>query len=143
MSTTIDNMKLQQYKVAGKNINVPCEMKTFSKGTVTVNDLGKFGQLNAGNIVIADGSVPTVGVISEFTHNGILITSSSEYIYVLADELFNENDIVYVGSNGKASKTGTIKVGMALTSKITNTFNVNNQNYTENYIGVRFDSKNS
>jgi len=141
--TAINDMTVQMHKLAGKNINIRCEAKTFSNGNVTVDDLGKFAMIQAGNIYVNDGSKPTIGVISEVTHNGILITSSSEYIYVLATESFQENDLVYVGANGRASKTGTIKVGMALTSNITNTFNVNNQNYTETYIGVRFDSKNS
>jgi hypothetical protein len=111
-----DDLKQQQYIKAGRNINIPLPMKTFSNGGVVVADLGKFAMLDSSaNVIINDGSKIPVGVISEIAHTGVLVSLSSELIYVKCDNsVFAVNDEVFLSSTGLATKTGTISVGIAV-----------------------------
>jgi len=114
--TIKEDLKNQQYIKAGRNYNLPVEQKTFSNGGLTINDLGKFAMLDINqNAIINDGTKQSIGVISEKAHTGILVTLTSELIYVKCDNsLFEVNDDVFISSSGLVSKTGTVSVGFAL-----------------------------
>ncbi len=112
-----DDLKDQQYIKAGKNYNIPVEMKTFSNGGVTIADLGKFAMLDSNaNVIVNDGSKIPVGIISEIAHTGVLVTLSSELVLAKCDSsVFAVNDEVFISASGLATSTaGTVSVGIAL-----------------------------
>lgn len=114
--TLKNDLEQQQYIRAGRNYNLPVPMKTFSNGGVTIADLGKFAMLDANqNVIVNDGTKIPNGIISQIAHTGVLLTLSSELIYVKVDSsTVNVNDELFINSNGLATTTaGTISVGKA------------------------------